>query len=395
LNIDTPSSVLHAIRLLNNAGYEAFVVGGCVRDSLMGRQPADWDITTSALPEQTVAVFADYRTIDTGIQHGTVTAIIENMPLEITTYRVDGSYSDGRRPDAVIFTRSLQEDLRRRDFTVNAMAYHPEHGLIDPFGGLRDLSRDIIRCVGVPIERFSEDALRILRALRFSSVLGFTIDSDTTAALRQLSSNLSRVSVERITTEFKKLLCGKEAVRVMNEYRDVIALFMPEIGHCTDFSLLADVRPLPRARLATLFYLSEVTVEQAEKALRRLRFDNQTVREVTLLLSDCSKELYTEDSYLLHLLNLLGTDLIFDYLDIKGVSKETTQLVQRLLNDNVCYQISMLAVNGDDLITAGTAPGPAVGAMLQELLYAVMDGRCLNSKDALLAFMKTLEKPVR
>lgn len=395
MNISLPSSVLHAIRLLNNAGFEAFVVGGCVRDSLMGKQPTDWDITTSALPEQTVAVFADYRTIDTGIQHGTVTVILENTPLEITTYRVDGSYSDGRHPDTVAFTRSLQEDLRRRDFTVNAMAYHPERGLVDPFGGQSDLADGIIRCVGAPSERFSEDALRILRAVRFSSVLGFTIDLDTADALRRLSSTLSRVSVERIATEFKKLLCGAEAVRVMAEHRDVIAVFMPEISNCADFSLLSNARPLPHARLAALFYGADVSATAAESALRRLRLDNQTIREASLLLSVRLQALSREDSCLLRLLNVVGPDLIFDYLDIKSIGKETAQRVQQLLDMKACYQVSMLAVNGDDMIAAGVAPGPAVGATLQALLYAVMEDACPNNKDALLAYMKIWKKPVQ
>ena len=198
MKVSFPESVRWAIKRLNDAGYEAWAVGGCVRDSALGKEPHDWDMTTSALPEETMAVFADYPVIETGIKHGTVTIVVDGEPLEITTYRVDGSYSDGRHPDGVSFTRSLEADMARRDFTINAMAAHPEKGIVDCFGGLEDLKNGVIRCVGDPERRFSEDALRILRAMRFSAVLGFPVEEKTAEALLKIRENLRHVAMERI-----------------------------------------------------------------------------------------------------------------------------------------------------------------------------------------------------
>ena len=208
---------------LRAAGYEAYVVGGCVRDSLLGRRPGDWDVTTSALPEETKAVFSGAPVIGTGVRHGTVAVLVGGEPVEITTYRVDGPYSDGRRPDSVAFTRSLREDLARRDFTVNAMAWSPETGLVDPFGGADDLRGKSIRCVGDPARRFQEDALRILRALRFSSSLGFSIEPETAAALRADRARLGKVSAERIAAELVKLVCGAGAPRVLREFPEAVS----------------------------------------------------------------------------------------------------------------------------------------------------------------------------
>ena len=206
MKINIPQKAAQILKTLNAAGYEAYVVGGCVRDSILGREPGDWDITTSALPEQVKELFR--RTVDTGIQHGTVTVMMDKEGFEVTTYRVDGEYHDGRHPDAVTFTRSLEEDLKRRDFTINAMAYHPEHGLVDLFGGMEDIGKRIIRCVGNPVERFTEDALRMLRAVRFSAQLGFTVEENTKAALARMSGNLEHVSAERIQTHLFCNICG-------------------------------------------------------------------------------------------------------------------------------------------------------------------------------------------
>lgn len=395
MTIPLPPPVLRALSLLNEAGHEAYAVGGCVRDCLMGRTPADWDITTSALPQQTAAVFAGYRTIDTGIRHGTVTVLIENTPLEITTYRVDGTYSDGRRPDKVTFTPSLSEDLRRRDFTVNAMAFHPDGGLVDLFGGRQDICSRTICCVGVPSERFTEDALRILRALRFSSILGFSMDAATAEAVHRLSPHLSKVSVERITAEWKRLLCAPYAEHILTEFSDVIAVFLPEIRTISDFSLLSAVRPLPHARLAALFHTADLSADEAISVLRRLRFDAQTMHRVQLLLTARVGSIYTEDSYILRLLNHLGAELVFDYFAIKQVDATTIQRAQKLLDEGRCYQLSSLAVSGDDVVAAGIHAGPSVGETLQELLLAVMDGVCPNQKEALLAYMQASKKPVQ
>ena len=233
MTINIPQKAEQILRTLNEAGYEAYVVGGCVRDSILNRVPGDWDITTSALPEQVKALF--HRTVDTGIQHGTVTVMMGKEGFEVTTYRVDGEYHDGRHPDAVTFTRSLEEDLKRRDFTINAMAYHPEHGLVDLFSGMEDINRKIIRCVGDPVERFTEDALRMLRAVRFSAQLGFTVEENTKAALARMSGNLEHVSAERIQTELVKLLVSDHPDYLRTAWETGLTReFLPEFDVCME-----------------------------------------------------------------------------------------------------------------------------------------------------------------
>ena len=233
MTINIPQKAAQILRTLNAAGYEAYVVGGCVRDSILNRVPGDWDITTSALPEQVYELF--HRTVDTGIQHGTVTVMMDKEGFEVTTYRVDGEYHDGRHPDAVTFTRSLEEDLKRRDFTINAMAYHPEHGLVDLFGGMEDIDQKIIRCVGNPVERFTEDALRMLRAVRFSAQLGFTVEENTKAALARMAGNLEHVSAERIQTELVKLLVSDHPDYLRTAWETGLTReFLPEFDACME-----------------------------------------------------------------------------------------------------------------------------------------------------------------
>ena len=222
MNINIPEYVKEVLKRLHDGGYEAYVVGGCVRDSILGLMPDDWDVCTEAEPDEMKDCFIGLRSVDTGIQHGTVTAVSEGRPVEVTTYRIDGAYSDGRHPDAVTFTRSLREDLARRDFTINAMAYDPGEGLIDPFGGSEDLKRGLIRCVGDPNTRFSEDALRILRALRFSSKLGFRIEPETGRAVREMAETVKLVARERVGAEFVKLVLGKGASGVMVGFREAL-----------------------------------------------------------------------------------------------------------------------------------------------------------------------------
>ena len=395
MNIALPSSVQSALSLLVQAGFEAYIVGGCVRDSLMGKVPADWDITTSALPADILTVFSAYRTIETGIQHGTITVILEDLPLEITTYRLDGPYTDGRHPSTVTFTSSLQADLKRRDFTINAMAYHPDKGLMDPFDGQADLLNRTIRCVGAPLERFNEDALRILRALRFSAVLGFEVEATTAEAIHQLADTLCRVSIERITNEFKRLICGENVDEIIHRYGDVLSVFLPEIPNDLDHVCLSRLPAIPRARLAGLFYDLGMDAETVQKILCRLRVDAKTIRDVACLLSFSVKGIYTEESYLLRLLNHMGPELIFDYLLTKEADDLTIGRVRQLLADDACYRVSMLAVNGNDLLSVGIPAGPAVGEMLQDLLFAVLDQNCVNEKAALLEYATKNKKPVQ
>lgn len=390
-----PDGVTRAIQALNYNGYEAYAVGGCVRDCLMRKTPQDWDITTSATPEQVQSVFAEYRTVETGIDHGTLTVLIDGLSLEITTYRVDGKYSDSRHPDVVSFTDSLIMDLQRRDFTVNAMAYHPKEGVVDPFGGRKDLVDGILRCVGDPTLRFSEDALRILRGLRFSSTLSFTLEPHTAEALSTLSLSLRQVSPERIASEFIKLLCGADAAAILHQYRETIAVFLPEIGRCEDFSLISRVNTFAHTRLVALFYTADVSAVSAEAALRRLRLDRKTIDRVTRLLSTPSLPAAPQPSDLLRLLHYLEADLVLDYFSLTEADADIVQQTQKLLDDNVCYSIPMLAVSGNDLLKAGVPSGPAVGEALRELLSAVMDGTCPNTAESLLEHLRHSEKPVR
>ena len=276
-----------------------------------------------------------------------------------------------------------------------AMAYHPDCGVVDLFGGQDDIAQKTIRCVGNPTERFTEDALRIIRALRFAAVLGFTIETGTSDALRQLSPTICKVSVERICTELQKLLCGVYAQRIFEEYAQVLSVFLPEVRACDDYHLLSQVKPVVRSRLAALFLGADISAHEAEKALRRLRMDNKTIREISLILSPITKSTYTEEAYLLRLLNQVGPELTFDYLAVRECDDITEQHVRQLLDVHSCYQLSMLAIDGEEVVAAGVAPGPAVGEVLNDLLFAVMDGECENRKANLLEYLKQIQKPVQ
>ncbi|MBQ5841079.1 MAG: HD domain-containing protein, partial [Clostridia bacterium] len=341
MQMPLPSPVVQALSILKMAGFEAYVVGGCVRDTMLGKQPMDWDITTSALPEQILSAFAEYKTVPTGIQHGTVTVIVENTPLEVTTYRIDGEYADSRHPNEVFFTSSLQEDLRRRDFTINAMAYHPEKGLVDCFSGAADLAAQKITCVGDPACRFTEDALRILRALRFSAVLGFSIEKVTADTIHKLAPLLRRVSAERIADELKKLLVGEHVRQVLLDFADVFCVILPELQpliglrqdnpyhHLTVYehtveTVAAIKNDLP-LRLTMLFHdvgkpacytrdasgidhfrgHPAISTAIAERAMERLRLDNATISAVKVLIMHHDDSLSLLDKQLKRLLNRL------------------------------------------------------------------------------------------
>lgn len=395
MKMELPSPVLRSLFSLNEAGYEAYVVGGCVRDAMMGKEPCDWDITTSALPEQTLAVFRDYRTIETGIQHGTVTVLIDDMPLEITTYRVDGDYSDGRHPDKVSFTRNLVEDLRRRDFTVNAMAYHPECGLVDPFDGRNDLVAKTIRCVGESAQRFQEDALRILRGLRFSSDLGFSIDTPTSDAIHSLAQNLCKVSAERISVELNKLICGKAVGGILQEYSDVLQYVLTDKVDYNKVSLkVSQVEATELARYtALLFPLTEETVLSVAK---KLRFSNRFTNDLMTIMRNKDSSLRDDDTSVLRLLHHLEADLSRVLIAVRSVYDEADYSsvmanVERLIAEDACYTISKLAVNGEDLLRIGAIPGPTLGKTLSLLLDAVMSGSVLNEKEALLDYVSRIK----
>ncbi len=438
MKIQLPTSVEGAIQRLNTAGYEAYAVGGCVRDSLLCRVPDDWDITTSAAPEQTKAVFDGLPVIETGIQHGTVTVILGGQPLEITTYRIDGSYSDNRHPDTVRFTRSLQEDLARRDFTVNALAYHPDTGIVDYFGGIEDLQQKIIRCVEEPDKRFTEDALRVMRGIRFSSQLSFSIESVTEASLRKHAPLLQKIAVERLRTELVKLLCGEHVKSVLLHFPDVLGQIIPEILPMVGFKQqtpyhiydiyehtahsIAAVKNIPVLRLTMLlhdigkpsrFTVDEkgqghfkghghVSVAMSEKILPRLRFDKRTAERVLTLVKYHDVDLEPREALIKRWLNRLTPEGFFQLMEVKladnaaqnplydrSVSyREIIQMGQDILNQKECFSLSALAVNGDDLIQMGIPAGKGIGEALQFLLQAVIDEKCENNRELLLEYCR-------
>ncbi len=436
MKIILPVAVEKAIDRLNCAGYEAYAVGGCVRDSLLGNDPADWDITTSALPEQIMQVFSNEKLLPIGLAHGTVTVLINNMPLEITTYRVDGNYSDNRHPDSVSFTRSLRDDLLRRDFTVNAMAYHPDEGIVDPFSGMADLEKKQIVCVGDPQKRLTEDALRILRALRFSSVLGFSIEKATAKTLCSFAPLLSGTSPERIPAELKKVLCGQNCKEVLLRFPQVITAILPELTpsltqeqkcpfhYLTVYEHTVETvihsPALFSVRFAMLLHdcgkpachvrdqngvdhfkgHPAASASLAQTAMRRLRMDNKTVQTVTELILHHDDDIPADDTALLRWLNRFGEEhtrllLRVELADAMGKNPdERIPLLQRqikrleeLLAASPCYSLKTLQVNGDDLIRHGIPAGTMVGEQLQALLDAVMDGKCPNEKQALLQYL--------
>lgn len=397
MKMELPSPVLHSLFMLNEAGYEAFVVGGCVRDALMGTAPSDWDITTSALPEETLAVFADFRTIETGIKHGTVTVIVEDVPLEITTYRIDGTYSDGRHPDAVAFSRSIREDLKRRDFTVNAMAYHPKTGLVDPFCGRLDLKKHVIRCVGKPKRRFSEDALRILRGLRFSTTLGFSIHPATAKAIHRLGHTLTCVSAERNAAEFCKLICGKDAETILNDYADVLSYVLSDVDYREASKAVGAVPSGITDRLTTL--LLHLSPDAAETACGKLCMSKKITDDVTTLVRNWQLPINATRRCVLQTLHALGPQLTntficlkktIEHTNVDGFQAEWSRLIEA---NDCCYQIQDLALNGADLMASGIPHGPKIGLTLNHLLTAVMDGACPNEKEQLLKY--ATKKPVQ
>ncbi|MBR5437962.1 MAG: HD domain-containing protein [Clostridia bacterium] len=425
-----------AISLLHSAGYEAYTVGGFVRDMIMGKESDDTDITTSATPEEIKKVFSSYRTVDTGIQHGTVTVIIDGEPMEITAYRIEEGYSDGRHPDRVSFTRNLTEDLKRRDFTVNSIAWCPEEGFVDPFGGRDDIDRKIIRCVGKAEERFREDSLRILRGLRFSSVLGFSIEKETAEAMRSCKELLHTVSAERVYTELTKLICGKNVREVLVSYSDILEVVLPEIKGMKGFDqknfhhiydilthtavVTESIPPVPHLRYAALFHdcgktdcfsLDEngtghfyshpsVSAEKTEKALLRLKSDTSTREKAVKLVKVHDTPVEESERIIKKRLRSMGEELFFDLIklqraDTKGLAPEfhereahfdtLEEMAKNIIEGQQCFSLKDLKINGNDLIRAGFA-GKEIGTALSAALEAVIDGKAENENSALISF---------
>lgn len=386
-----PRDVLFIIKELNDSGYSAHVVGGSVRDSLIGRELGDFDITTSATPIQTKDVFRNYKTVDTGIKHGTVTLVLGGVPYEITTYRIDGDYKDNRHPDSVTFTVDLCEDLARRDFTVNAMAYDPNGGLVDPFLGSEDAKAKIIRAVGDPYCRFDEDALRILRALRFASVLDFEIEEKTAQAARELSQRLESISKERVYTELKKLIYGIAAPKILIEYSDVLAyaldgikvLWTPDKDRFSAADYLT--------RLAAIFNMnSSDAVGAADRALTSLKTDKFTRIHTISVLKAYKKASFSTVRAALTLLAEYGKDVAEGALKL-GIlegkfGNSDRKIFERALSGGTPYTVSGLAVRGGDLSSVGIT-GERIGEALNTLLYAVINGEVENEREALLKFV--------
>lgn len=388
-----PVGVEFIIDTLWANGFSAHVVGGAVRDSLLGRELGDFDITTDASPEQTKRIFSEFKTVDTGIKHGTVTVVIDHIPYEVTTYRIDGDYKDKRHPDSVTFTSELAEDLKRRDFTVNAMCYNSRDGLTDLFGGTDDAKAGMIRAVGDPYVRFSEDALRILRALRFAAVLDFDIEERTAEAAYELRESLKEVSGERIYAELKKLISGMAASRVIREYAPVLSVVMggitvdsyPADSELYGFDLLT--------RLAAVFLLnSDAPVTDALRVLSALRTDNLTRSYTEKVLSAYDNVTFESRKDTVYALFRHGEQVVSGVLKLGILVGRFTQkernLFAEVIADAPAYRIADLKIGGRELLAMGYK-GADVGAALERLLVAVIEGDCENIPESLIGFLKS------
>lgn len=439
MKIQLPEKVNTIIQALQEHGYEAYAVGGCVRDSLLGREPGDWDITTSASPEETKKLFA--RTVDTGIEHGTVTVLLGKEGFEVTTYRIDGKYEDSRHPTEVIFTRNLREDLLRRDFTINAMAYNDTEGIVDIFGGMDDLKRKIIRCVGNARERFGEDALRIMRGVRFAAQLGFSLEKETKEAMTELAPTLEKISAERIQTELVKLLVSDSPELIREAYHlGVTAVILPEFdemmrtGQETKYhrydvgehtvQAVCNVPPDKVLRLTMLlhdvakpemktvdadgtahFKGHDIRGEQkAKEILRRLKFDNDTIHKVTKLVRWHDYRMPAEKKNVRKAMSKISAELFPMYLLVKRADILAHSMYRReeelenlsglqkcyeeIVADHECVSLKQLAVTGTDLIGIGMKPGKQIGEVLNELLRIVLEYPEFNNKEHLLRFVQ-------
>ncbi|MBP3783627.1 MAG: CCA tRNA nucleotidyltransferase [Butyrivibrio sp.] len=435
MKIEIPKNAKMILDTMHEAGYEAYIVGGCVRDAILGKEPSDWDITTNALPAQVKELFR--RTIDTGIEHGTVTVMAGKEGYEVTTYRIDGKYEDSRHPSEVTFTRDLLEDMKRRDFTINAMAYNEEEGLVDRFGGIEDLNNRIIRCVGEPTERFTEDALRIMRAVRFAAQLDYDIEEKTVAAIKELSPTLKKISAERIQTELVKLLTSDHPEKIRLAYElGITAVVLPEFDRCMETGqnnihhmynvgehtvvALENIRNDKLLRLTMLMHdfgkPATMTIDEegvthfkghaalgskmAKDILKRLKFDRDTMDRVSNLVKYHDDRYEPSPSVIRRAINRVGEEdfpLLFDirYADTMAQStymrqekllliEETRKVYQDIIDKKDCVSLKSLAVNGKDLISLGIKPSKQMGDILKAMLEDVLEDPSRNTKDYLL-----------
>ena len=437
--INFPQNILAFLERLENSGFEAYLVGGCVRNALMGLRSYDYDITTSASPEDVKRAFSDMRVVETGIKHGTVTVVSDEIAAEITTYRTDGVYSDRRHPESVTFTSSLEEDLARRDFTVNAIAYSEKRGLVDIFDGIAHLEKGILCCVGEADKRFDEDALRIMRGLRFMAEYGFRPDEKTSTALHEKKELLNEISAERINSELSKLLCGNVEFlpEVLREYWDILAVIIPEIADCQGFeqhthyhdrdvwehiiATVCSIEPVLHLRLTMLlhdmgkpaaysFYNGaghfkghgEISAEICKRTMNKLRFDGETSHKAQFLI-ERHDMVMTDDPILIKKhLNKFGSELYFDLIkvhiaddmakspDAQGriaVYRSAEETAKRILSQKECFSLKNLEINGYDIMKLGFE-GKETGLALDLLLNAVIEGKCENKKDALCYYLE-------
>ena len=437
-----PKEGLFVLERLESCGFEAYFVGGVVRDLLRGVQAHDSDLATNAAPEDVIAAFPDLPVLKTGIQHGTVTVVVDHTPVEVTTYRTETTYSDARHPDAVRYARRLEDDLSRRDFTINAMALHPTRGLVDLFGGKMDLENGVIRCVGDAETRFGEDALRILRAVRFASVLSFSLESKTADAARMLCGSIDKLSRERVQSECTALLCGDNVRNVLLCYPDVLSTVFPFLSlmkgfqqhnehHCYDLlghtaCVTSSIAPVPRLRLAALlhdcekpscFTLDEQGVghfyghasksaQTAERILRALKYDNATLARVPLLVKWHDLPIDETERMIKRRLNQLGEEALRDLIalqraDTLGLDPQyhdrlphfdrLESILDEVLAKDACFSVSKLALDGNDLRELGLR-GREIGQMQRRLVDAVIDEKVENERTALTAFVKSLSE---
>lgn len=435
--ITIPNDVENVINILSSNGHKAYVVGGCVRDSLMGREPDDWDVTTDASPKELKKIFASFRTVDTGIDHGTVLVVSGKTPVEVTTFRIDGEYTDNRHPDSVTFTSNIEDDLARRDFTMNAMAYNHEDGIIDPFRGRDDIENKIIRCVGEPDKRFNEDGLRIMRAIRFSSVLGFTIEEKTAESIIKNENLLGAIAAERLSKELMKLLCGENVFEVLTKFRSVIGVFIPELKLEFDFKqygkkhaydvwmhtvhTVNNIEANPVLRLTMLLHdtgkIATHTIDEngnstfrnhaavsgviAENILRRLKFSKEYINTVSYLVSIHDKEVPETRIQVKEYIRELGEKNYIRLMKIRradksGLSKGYRDIADKLvfaystfdevMNNNEPYSIKQLAVDGNDL--KKFVPANDIGDTLNFLVETVIKHPENNEKEILLDIVK-------
>lgn len=432
--MELPFQICEILERIENAGFNAFVVGGCVRDHLMGMTPHDFDITTSAAPKETENIFAGCRVIETGIKHGTVTVLYKGISTEITTFRIDGSYSDGRHPDSVTFSRNIEDDLSRRDFTMNGIAYNPKSGFVDPFGGEEDIRSGIIRCIGDPDKRFGEDALRVVRAMRFSADLGFTIEEQTARAMELHKKDLRKVSVERIFAELKRLILGKDVKRVLMEFSSVFAEMIPSLGaeigydqgskyhNSTLYEHTARaVEAAPATvemRLAMLFHdigkpacrtedengechyygHGEVSAHMTDEILRLLKCDNALRERVVEIVRYHDIPVDTSRKYIRRQLAKHGAEIFADIMsahiaddsakcgfcrDRIPKAYEAIAIAKEISEEKPCLSVKMLAVSGNDLRDI-VPPSPLMGKILSKLFEEVVDEKLINERSALL-----------